>query len=377
MGTEIVAAGWLAGAGITSGTVAGTVAAVAINIAISAALSAAAQAITGDVNQGANKATRTGNIKQALTPHEWVYGSVKKGGAVFYVNGSGGANWVLHLDIVFAAHEIEEFGDFYINGELCGLDLIKPSDYASGGVLTAEGPFAANPNLDDSYQVYVPGRKYGRRQLAAFQFRKGSTDPLVQTAVPFQVLECKNWDASHRALGRAYLYARLMYEETGKAWPSFIPAFTCRIKGKRVFDPRSGLVEWTDNPALIAGDILENLMGIPRSRIDAAAIIEAANVCEEDVPLKGGGSEKRYRACGYILIQGEPEDWLNPIAMAMAGAVIEHHGTYYIHAGKWRPATIDITDADVMGSIRVQTAVGDRDRANTCRATFAGPDSFD
>ncbi|MDB6079763.1 MAG: putative phage tail protein [Akkermansiaceae bacterium] len=373
MGIETsIGATIIAGTSI-AGTTAGTLAALAINIAISAALSAAASAIATKVaGDGPSKATRTGNIKQPLTPHEWVYGSVRKGGAVFYVNGSGGSNWVLHMCIAFAAHEIESFDEIYINGELCGLDLIKPSDYAS--VLSAEGPFARWPNLDDSYQVYVPAKGFKRRALVAFQFREGTED---QVPVPFQVFECSNWTAAHQAKSRAYLYARLLYEETGKAWPSFIPAFTARVKGKRLYDPRNGLTVWSDNTALIAADILENLMFVPRSRIDATALIEAANVCDETVPLKGGGSEKRYRGSGYLVIEGEPEDWVEPVCKAMAGAVIEHHGVYYIHAGTWRAPTLSISDADVMGVIRVRTATSDKDRANVCRGMFAGVDSYD
>lgn len=366
---------WIVGASATgaTATAAGMAAAAAINIAVAAALSAGASALAAEMaDKGPNKATRTGNVKQPLSPHEWVYGSVRKGGVIFYVNGSGPENSNLHLCIAFAAHEIESFDEVYINGELVGLRLVKPSDYTNP--LDAEGPFRYSPFLDDSYQLYLPGKGYKRKNFISFQFRTGTA---TQTPVPIQVLQCSNWTAAHQAKGIAYLYARLNYDSSGKAWPSFIPAFTARVKGKRIFDPRTNAVAWGDNPALILADVLENLLGVPRARIDSAALIEAANICDQVVPLKGGGTEKRYRAGGYLIIEGEPEDWIEPIKAVMAGAVIEHHGIYYIHAGAWRPPVIEITDADIMGGIKVRTAESDRDRANVCRGMFSGIESYD
>ncbi len=368
MGVEVSAAitAALATIGVTGTTA--TIVTTAIQLAISAALSAAASALTTQKPDNPIKATRNANIKSPMAPHEAVYGHVRKGGTLFYVQGSGDANSRLHLCIALAAHECHEIESVYLNGELTELELVTPD--------SGHGPFRETPELPDTFEMYIPAVGFKRRKLSAYNFRLGTTS---QTAFPSQVYECENWTAAHQAKGRCYLYARLVYDatESGLAWPSFIPSLTVRMKGKKCYDPRTATTAWTDNPALICADILESLLGIPRARIDAASWEEAADICDEVVNIKGGGTEKRYRASGFFAIEGEPEAWLMPIVRAMAGAVIEHHGTYYIRAGAWRGLTLQIFDDDIMGAIRVRTADSDRERANVARGVFAGAESFD
>lgn len=366
MGVESIGAAVATAIGATGTTA--TVVAAAVNIAISAALSAAATALTTQTPDTPVKATRNANVKSPMAPHEAVYGSVRKGGTLFYVQGSGDANSRLHLCIALAAHECEEIESVYLNGELTELELVTPD--------SGHGPFRELPELPDTFEMYIPAVGFKRRKLSAYNWRLGTTS---QAAFPSQIYECENWTADHQAKGRCYLYARLVYDvtESGLAWPSFIPSLTVRMKGKKCYDPRTATTVWTDNPALICADILETLLGVPRARIDADSWEEAADICDEVVAIKGGGTEKRYRASGFFAIEGEPEQWLAPIVRAMAGAVIEHHGIYYIRAGKWRGAVVQIFDSDIMGGIQVRTADSDRERANVARGVFAGAESFD
>lgn len=340
----------------------------AVNLVVSAALSAAATALTTQKPDTPIKATRNANIKNPMSPHEAVYGYVRKGGTLFYVQGSGDANSRLHLCIALAAHECQSIEEIYLNGELTELELVTPD--------SGNGPFRETPELPDTFEMYIPAVGFKRRKLSAYNWRLGTTS---QAAFPSQIYECENWTTAHQAKGRCYLYARLVYDvtESGLAWPSFIPSITVRMKGKKCYDPRTATTIWTDNPANVCADILETLLGVPRARIDAASWEAAADICDEAVDVKGGGTEKRYRASGFFAIEGEPEQWLAPIVRAMAGAVVEHHGTYYIRAGAWSAPVVTITDDDVMGGIQVRTAESDRERANVARGVFAGAESFD
>lgn len=372
MGAEIGAAvaSAVAAAGGTAGTaaVASAVATTITNLAISAALSAAASALTTQKQDTPVKATRNANVKHPMSPHEAVYGVTRKGGTLFYVQGSGDANSRLHLCIALAAHECQSVEEIYLNGELTELELVTPD--------SGHGPFREMPELPDAYEMYIPAVGFKRRKLSSYNWRLGTTS---QAAFPSQIFECENWTSAHQAKGRCYLYARLVYDvtESGLAWPSFIPSITVRMKGKKCYDPRTSTTVWSDNPANICADILESLLGVPRSRIDSASWQAAANTCDQTVAIKGGGSEKRYRASGFFAIEGEPEQWLAPIVRAMAGAVVEHHGLYYIRAGAWAAPAVTISDGDVMGGIQVRTAESDRERANVARGVFAGSESFD
>ena len=51
------------------------------------------------------------NGKNALAPAQFVYGQVRKGGTVTYIESTGDTNKILHQIIVLAAHEVEEIGD--------------------------------------------------------------------------------------------------------------------------------------------------------------------------------------------------------------------------------------------------------------------------
>lgn len=366
IGTAIVTA--VAGS-TAAATAGGIAAATLINLAISAALSAGVSALAGGP-ETPRKASRTGNIKNPMAPHEVVYGTVRKGGTIFFVTGSHFANTRLHMCIALAAHECEEIDSIYINGQENMLVSVVPSD--------GEPPYGVyQPELGPEFIMYVPDVGSARREFSAFNWRLGTA---TQDAIPGMVMECDTWSAAHTAKGVCYLYARLVYDVTdeSKIWPSFIPSLTVRLQGRNdIYDPRTAARGWTDNPALIAANILEKLLGVPLSRIDMDALEEAANICDEVVPLAAGGTEKRYRCSGYFSLEGEPENWIAPVVRTMAGACIEHHGTYYIHAGKWRVPEITITDDDVMGGLKVRTAQSDRERANVARGIFASAEAYD
>jgi hypothetical protein len=90
------------------------------------------------------------------------------------------------------------------------------------------------------------------------------------------------WSANHKLSGVAYIYVRL-YHDT-KVWYSGIPTFTFDVKGVKVHDPRTGVDAWSDNPALCIRDYLTNDVygrGIDEVHIDDAAIIVAADYCDE------------------------------------------------------------------------------------------------
>ncbi|SDZ82632.1 hypothetical protein [Nitrosospira multiformis] len=57
------------------------------------------------------------------------------------------------------------------------------------------------------------------------------------------------------------------------------------MRGKKLYDPRTGETKWSQNPALVIYDYLTSEMcGVPASDIPLSNIIRAANVCDEQVP---------------------------------------------------------------------------------------------
>src|SRR3546814_20337271 len=75
--------------------------------------------------------------------------------------------------------------------------------------------------------------------------------------------------------------------------------------------------------------------------------IAAANVCDEDVQLAGGGTEKRYTCNGTIDTSETPKAILAGLYGCMAGYVVRSGGKWRIYAGAYRTPEVEIGRAHV------------------------------
>jgi hypothetical protein len=293
------------------------------------------------------KQGRSGNLRTSTMPHHVVLGEVRKGGLIAYVNGSGPSNnnkW-LYLAVVVASHEVESMDTLHVGGTETAFD-----------------------DLDNGNAV---GRLH---DYAFFKFHTGSP---TQAADAVLVAANANWTTAHQFKGRAYVRAEL--RESPARFPSFIPALTVTMKGaKDIYDPRAGgSTGYTKNPALQAAWVLETYCNVPRARIDQTSLETAADICDESVTIKDLSSVNRYESSGFFELQGHPEDWLDPITRAMAGAVVEHNGNYYIYAGAYTAPVVTITDDDIVGDILYSTARSTLERPNTIKGIFVSPETYD
>lgn len=328
----------------TYGTTAYYVTAAVVNVAVAVGTSLLSQALVDTPSGQAPQKDpgRKGNIRSTTEPHHIVFGHVRKGGVIAYLNGTGEDNEFLHRVVVFAAHEIDEFLGWYYDGEEITL--------ASDGTPTDE--------LADNVRLLS---------------LTGADD---QAAMAELIAENTNWTADHRLRGRAYAYDRLKYDP--EVFPSFIPSLTAELQGKAdIFDPRDDSTGYSRNPALIVAHILETYLDVPRERIDETTLIASANECDEATDELSGATPPRYAADGWFLLEGEPGDWLRGPLLAMAGALVEHGGIYYIEAGKWNASVATITDDDIVGAIRFKTARSDSERSNVATGTFVGAAGYD
>ncbi|MBK1835000.1 phage tail protein [Roseibacillus ishigakijimensis] len=309
---------------------------------------------------------RSGNVRSAETAQHVVYGYTTKGGTLFYINGTGSDNDYLHEMLVLAGHEVEAIGDVRYNAENVEAvgDVTLPEPAGGGGFLSTVVNGLRNViNRDEN-------------SSAAHQSRiKKHLGSPTQSADSNAVSENTNWTNDHRARGQAYLYLRLNYKSS--VFTSFIPNVTAEVFGRKLYDPRDSQTRWTMNPALIIADILESYLGVARENIDQTALATAADICDERVTNKDASESPRYTANGYIELDGDWEKWLTPFINAMAGAVVEWGGTYYIHAGAWTEPVLTLTDDDFMGAFTRSLSGSDRDRSNAAKGTFIGPQSYD
>ncbi len=252
----------------------------------------------------------------------------------------------LHLVIELAGHECEEIGDLWFDDEQV------PLSTSGVGYLSSSGRFAGH--------VYVE-KFLGTADQAA-------SGTLIGYAPD-------KWTADHRLRGRTYAYLRL--QKNPDLFPNGIPNIRFDLKGRKVYDPRTGLTAWTDNVALCIADYLTNaqfgLGAAYADEIDEDLLEAAANVCDESVTLAAGGTQSRYTCNGSFLLSEQPKDILGRLQAAMSGHIVRSGGKWGIYAGAWRTPTETFTEDDLRGAIRVTTRVSRRELFNRVKGVHASP----
>lgn len=345
-----------AGVGIAVGGVLASAAGFLVTTALNAVGS---RLVSGSSRPGAAAVQDArGQSFMARTPvesHKVVYGRTRLSGPVAFIAttstgpGSDGAtvtadNTFLHLVVALAGHELDAVEAVYLNDRAVPLD--------AGGFATAA------PYLKD-------GKSYVRvtRHL-------GTAD---QAADPLLVAEYPDWTPAHRLRGIAYLYVRLQWN--ADVFPNGTPNVSAVVRGKKVYDPRSGLTAWTPNAALCARDYLASDYGFAcaSDELNDDFFAAAANACDEAVPLSAGGTQKRYTVNGVVDTAAAPLDNLNRLVAAMAGAVTYVQGRFRGHAGVYDAPTFHLTLDLVVDKFSVQESASRQELFNRVRGTYVDP----
>lgn len=281
--------------------------------------------------------------------HQILYGRARVGGAVVYENATGTNNKYFHRVLAFAAHEIDSFDEIYIND-------------TKVSVLDEDGNVSEITLPDGSTSARYDG-------VMRIKMHLGKSG---QAADSDLVSEVSEWTSAHRLRGIAYLYIRLAFD--ADKYPNGIPEFTATIKGRKVFDPRTGQTEWSNNPALCLRDYLTSSHGLNEESdaIDDARVVTAADVCDQTNTLSG---EKRYTCNGAFVTQITPVDVLGDILSSMGGLLWYAQGQWRMKPAYYVAPTITFDENDLRSDVAVKTRHSRRDNFNVVRGTFRGEES--
>jgi hypothetical protein len=233
-------------------------------------------------NFGSKFATRA-----PLEPRQIVYGKCRIGGTVVHVETTGTDNYLLHMVVALAGHEIEELTNLRLNDINCAYTTSTISGSTVYTVTNADFRNSANDNKLD-----------GNGALVRYTFQDGS-----QTAVDgFMNAQLTTMGTTDKFLGVAYIYIQMVFD--AEKFGGGQPAVSFLVKGKNIYDPRTSANATTDlqrsNPALIIRDYLTNTqygLKAKASEINdttnAGGIASAANTCDQNVTLADGKLQRQ------------------------------------------------------------------------------------
>ena len=331
-----IAGGAIAGFGIVGSFLIRAGLGLALNALSASAVPSGRSASSGSLSSRGYTVTQSGSALD----HQIIYGRVRTGGVRIYDESTGSSNKFLHRVIAFAAHECESIDEVLLDGE----------------VLT----------LDGNGDVTAPSRYVG---LVTVKKHLGATNQLADTDL---VASSAHWTSAHRLRGICYIYIKFKFD--AEKYPNGVPSVTATVKGKKLYDPRSGLTEWSDNPALCIRDYIASPYGLntPNSGIDDTLVSTAANVCDETSTLAG---TTRYTCNGAFTTAITPKELLASLGTAMGGVVWYAQGKWRMKAAKWTATVMDLDEDDLRSGLTVQTRHSRRDNYNTITGTFRGEES--
>ncbi|MCK5611031.1 hypothetical protein KAR91_54665 [Candidatus Pacearchaeota archaeon] len=353
---------------------------------------------------------RTVTARQPIAPRRIIYGESRVGGVYTFIHTTGNANEFLSLVITISGHEINSVSGLFFDGNEVQtafatrwgtnkyFDDTEPSFfYETGEVVFRNGTYYQRTSVpysggdhgqhpEDTPLLWTHVPSYTDDQLFVvdafrdFVYMEINFGTVDQDAFSGLITEAPDkWTAKHRQRGCAGVYIRLKYN--ADKFPNGIPAITFGVLGKNnIFDPRTSTSGYTNNAALCTADYIAlNPFGLEAAystEILDADLIEAANICEEQVALAGGGTENRYEANGTLETDATPFENIQSLTGAMAGAVITQGKLWTIRAGAYRAPEIPaLTESEFVGPIDTQTLTTRAKSFNGVKGVFSSPDN--
>uniref|UniRef100_UPI00260F9547 hypothetical protein n=1 Tax=Reyranella sp. TaxID=1929291 RepID=UPI00260F9547 len=339
----------------------GTIISMAISFAVSALLKPASSA-RGQTFPGTSQPVIDNkiNVRQPTAPRQVIYGEARVGGVFGFMHTTN-SNKYLHLIVLMAGHEVHQFAQIWI-GDEAFVSYENAGSAAPGDLV-----------IDSNGFVPSPSQFAGKVRVRPFKGAPGQTIDADLLAECSAVLTSADTFA-----GMSGLYVRLEFDQ---AIFRDIPNITAVIKGKNdVYDPRTDTTGWSVNSALcVANYLCDPTYGLGvdyATGIDEAALIAAANACDEQVELVAGGYESRFETYGSFKSSDQPKEVLGRLVGAMRGHAPFDGERWRILAGVYQTPTITLTANDLRSGPKIQTLTSRRDRFNAVKGVYIDPVRF-
>lgn len=276
------------------------------------------------------------NLKQNIPPLTIAYGTVKKGGDYVFLSEASG---VAHHITVICGRRINAFTQHYLHDDAVTLDgsgyVVSPANY--------------NSKVKINSRV---GLDVGT--------------PYADVVSTFSSV----WGSNHRGDGLASIHMMCLtvpQEEYLETFPNQMPEHSCMIEGALLYDPRKdstqpggiGSHRYTDrnswefsrNIALMRLDHLTQPYGGKLSHEDIYLPdwANAANVCDQVVTNRQGGTEYRYHGGFWFQLSNDPTEVGRIMDEAAEMVVYERYdGKIGVHAGEYVTPTVRLIESHIL-----------------------------
>ena len=278
---------------------------------------------------------RTATIRSAVASHKIIYGKAMVSGPIVFITSTGHDHKYAHVAIPFAGHECESIEEIW---------------------------------FDDKISTAYDTSK--------FRIKKHLGGP-GQVADADMVAECPEIDGTF--IGHDITWAYIRFEYDTNAWPTGLPrTIKALIKGKKLYDPRTGLTTWSDNWGLAMRDYAAGDYGLSASadELDDTNVAAVANISDEQVALPLGGTQARYTVNGVVDTSMNPADNLDAMASAGAGFWSYISGKIQFFPGAYVPPTGNLSDDDLRGTIKIRPRTPRQDLFNSVKGVYTSPDNM-
>jgi hypothetical protein len=351
-------------------------------------------------------------------PYRYVYGRAKVGSDIVGLFSGGVNDEYKYLMCVHAAHECDAIEEVYINNKPLGPldvdgyvttgDFFKSTTTENVTQTSATSPFTLAHTPSGAIKVIAYGRPMAgttplpypevnaevtftrvgntitvtgsppagnfytslqiTRYSVTYQYQVGNSqvrvtkhlgtvaddpDVMLQTEIGLVSL--------NTAFLRGFTYTVIRLDLRQAEFQGGLPDISVLLRGKKLYDLRTGITAWSQNPALCIYDYLTSeFCGVDASDIPTAHIITAANVCDE-VNTFGA----LYTCNGTATSDQDQANILEAMAQSMAGSIVAT--TWEVTAGKYVAPVAALTQSDIVGSLAVTPGISAADLFNGVR----------
>ena len=312
--------------------------------------------------------------RQTAANRQIIYGTQRIGGDMVYRSSTGGTFKQLNYVIALAGHQTDSIVNLYLDGRQVHWNVGGVGNVTRNGV-NFGGTANGNSYTGPSGQRYNFGGKVYCEACFGDQTNQPNTVPGGGFNTGLQANDAA-WGPGPNGIpylgGCTYVYLKLEYDTV--LFPGE-PEIRFTVNGKNnIFDPRTGTRGFTTNWALCAADVItDSQFGLNDNTVNHDQLIAAANVCDELVPLAGGGSEVRYSLNYHCDTATGPGDVLATMMSGAGGRLSRIGGEWYVWPAYWQGPSFEFDQNALTGIPTWMPYRSTPDLFNRVNGTYTAP----